>query len=58
MNVQRQEKSQNQKLQSSGQNAVQCEEKLNKLAPDLQVLHDLRWKHPRSLLLGCLRINS
>ena len=58
MNIQRQEKSQNQELQLSDQNTVKCEEKLNNLAPDLQLLHDLRWKCPRSLLLGYLRINS
>ena len=31
---------------------------LNNLAPDLQILHDLRLNHPRNLLFGYLNINS
>ena len=31
---------------------------LNNLAPDLQILHDLRLNYPRNLLFGYLNINS
>ena len=56
MKLKRQEKLQNQQLQSRDQNTLQREEKLNNLAPDLQIVHDLRWKYPRNHLLGYLRI--